>query len=99
MAKVVAKEFRNEHGGKSLESLESLMRRFKRKVANDGTIQAMKEKEYYVTRGERRRREKESATRRAQRNAMKQQLKDAYIAGRVHLTKTQMKKLDFGGRK
>lgn len=99
MAKVVAKEFRNDKGYKSVESLDSLLRRFKRKVANEGIIQSLKEQEYYVSHGQQRRLEKEAAIRRIQRNNAKQQLKEDVLAGKVHLSKTQTKKLGLGGKR
>ena len=34
MAKVVAKEFKDEQGRKRIEPIESLIRRFKKKVSN-----------------------------------------------------------------
>lgn len=93
MAKVVAKEFKDEQGRKRIEPIESLIRRFKKKVANEGVLQAIKQKEYYQSRGEKRRLAKEATKRRIQRNNYKQRLREEVVAGKTRLSKTQMRKL------
>ena len=96
MAKVVAKEFKDERGRKTHESLDSLLKRFKRKVANEGIIQSMKDKEYFETRGEKRRLALDAARRREARNKEKEKFKDDVAAGKVHPTKTQLRKYGLG---
>ena len=98
MAKVVAKEFKDERGRKTAESLDSLLRRFKRKVANEGIIQAIKDKKYFESRGQKRRLAKEAAERRIKRKMEKQRFKEAVAEGNIHPTKAQLKKYGIGGR-
>ena len=43
------------------DSFDSLMKRFKRKVQEDGTVQELKKREYYVGPAEKRRRKSEQA--------------------------------------
>ena len=76
MAKVVAKTFTDENGHKRVESFDSMLRRFKKKVATEGLIQEMKSKEYYITRSQKRRLEKQAATRRYRRNEAKRRAKE-----------------------
>lgn len=98
MAKVVAKEFKDEYGRKTSESLDSLLRRFKRKVANEGIIQAIKDKKYFETRGQKRRLAKEAAERRIKRKMEKQRFKEAIAEGNIHPTKAQLKRYGIGSR-
>lgn len=60
------------------ETLDSLLRRFKRKVEKEGIIAEMRAKEYYVSNSEQRRIEKDKAIRNAKKKAMKAVSKSSY---------------------
>ena len=76
MAKVVAKRWKSELGQTNKESFDSLFRRFKKKVANEGIIQDLKAHESYVSKGEQRRAAKDAAIRKNKRNLAKLALKE-----------------------
>lgn len=76
MAKVVAKKWKSEDGRVSKEGVESLLKRFKKKVANEGILQDMKSHEFYVSEGQKRRAARDAAIRRNKRNLAKQALKE-----------------------
>lgn len=60
------------------ETLDSLVRRFKRKVEKDGIISEMRAKEYYIPKSEQRRIDKDKAIRNAKKKAMKAVSKVSY---------------------
>lgn len=47
------------------ESFESLMRRFKRRVQEDGTLQELRKREYYLSKAQKARKKKAQALARA----------------------------------
>lgn len=51
------------------ESLDAALKRFKRKIANEGIMLSIREKEYFVSKGEQRRAKKKEAERAASRDA------------------------------
>lgn len=82
MAKVVARTYTDENGRKQVESVDSLLRRFKKKVINEGLLQDMKDKEYYVSRGQKNRLAREAAVRRFKRNEAKRKEKEEMLERR-----------------
>jgi small subunit ribosomal protein S21 len=54
------------------------LRKLKKKIAEEGIIQELKKREYYESKGTRRRKEKEAAIRRHKRNIAKQKAQLGY---------------------
>lgn len=53
------------------ESLDSALRRFKRKVISEGILMDVKDHEYFVSKGEKKRAKRKAAIRKSQINDMK----------------------------
>ena len=53
-------------------NVDQALRKLKKKIAEDGLLQDLRQREYYQSKGTKRRLEKEAAIRRYKRNAIKQ---------------------------
>ena len=65
MAKVVARTFTNNYGKQTTEDLESMLRRFKRKVEKEEILEDMRKHEYYKSPSVKKREKHENALKRA----------------------------------
>jgi len=72
----MAKDFETTKRGMSVEvhnnDVNKALRKLKKKIAEDGLLQDLRKREYYQSKGTKRRLDKEAAIRRYKRNAAKQ---------------------------
>ena len=59
-------------------NVEGAMRVLKKKLTDDGMFNELREREYYMTKGEKRRRERDAAKRRQKRNLEKRMIEQGY---------------------
>lgn len=65
MAKVTARTFTNNYGKQTTEDLESMLRRFKRKVEKEEILEDMRKHEFYKSPSVKKREKHENALKRA----------------------------------
>jgi small subunit ribosomal protein S21 len=58
--------------------INKAMRKLKKKIAEDGMLQELRQREYYQSKGTKKRLEKEAAIRRYKRNMIKQKASQGY---------------------
>lgn len=75
-------DFETTKRGMSVEvhnnDVNKALRKLKKKIAEDGLLQELRQREYYQSKGTKRRLDKEAAIRRYKRNAAKQKAAQGY---------------------
>lgn len=93
MAKVVAKIWKDEQGIPVRETLDSLVKRFKRKVANESVLQQLREKEFYLSPNLKKKIAKAESARRIQREEAKRAERELFYETGKRVFKRKKKSL------